>query len=115
MYSIEKCHLAKADDTTKALFRQFIDSIASFGPIQLEPLKSIIAIKKRSQFCSISVQKHALKVAFRMISNLTEPPNPRFNQTSHQLNWYYYEIYIRSPVDLDDECINWLRTAYEEN
>ncbi|MCP4764201.1 MAG: hypothetical protein GY870_20680 [archaeon] len=112
LFSIEKHHLKKADNNTKKIFEKFIETVKSFGPIEIEPLKNIIALKKISQFCSITVQKKALKILFR---NYTQFSNIRFNHTSKQKNMYFYEFYLRKMEDLDSEVENWMRTAYEEN
>lgn len=112
MYSIDSYHLKKADENTKIIFNEFLKITQSFGPILIEPLKSIITLKKHSQFCAITIQKKTLKIVFRMYSAVG---SPRFNRTSQQMDMMYYEMYIRSIEELDPELIFWLKSAYEEN
>lgn len=47
LYSIKDHHLKKADPETIQIFNHLIDNIQKFGTVLLEPLKNIIAIKKR--------------------------------------------------------------------
>ena len=112
LYLIEQHHLLKADPTTKALFYFVIETIRKFGPVLLEPLKSIIALKKKSQFCSIHVQIKTLKIQFR---NYTQINSLRFNRTSQQGKMYYYEFLLKSQEDFDEELISWLHLAYDQN
>ncbi len=112
LYSIPNHHLAKANPATHALYEELIKNISSFGVFSIEPLKSIIALKKRTQFCSIQVQEKGLKIQFR---NYTPFQSARFKRISQQANMFYYEFLLKDVEELDEDVITWLRTAYDEN
>ncbi len=112
LYSIPGHHLAKANAATHALYAELIKIISNFGPFSIEPLKSIIAFKKRTQFCSIQVQEKGLKIQFR---NYTPFHSSRFTRTSQEANMFYYEFRLKDVAELDEDVITWLRTTYDEN
>jgi predicted transport protein len=113
LYSIKDHHLKKADPETIQIFNYLIDNIQKFGTVLLEPLKNIIAIKKKSQFCTIQVQKRALKIIFRLYSHLS---SSRFSTMSQQKDTrYYYQLKIQTLAEIDAEFISWLHQAYDEN
>ncbi|MFX0099657.1 MAG: DUF5655 domain-containing protein [Candidatus Hodarchaeota archaeon] len=112
LYSINEHHLKGVNQDVKSLYNAFVAILNEFGTVTLEPLKTIIAAKKNSQFCSIKVQKSGLKIAFRMFS-LAQ--SPRFSNTSQQDRMFYYEVKIKSKEDMDDELKAWLKQAYLEN
>lgn len=113
LYSIEGHHLNNIPVETVQLYRDLMSHVQKFGPISIESLKNIIALKKQSQFCSIQVQKKALKIIFRLFSQLS---SSRFTATSHQKDGrFYYQISIRSQEDLSAEFLDWMQHAYDEN
>ena len=112
LYSIEDHHLKKTLPATAQAYYQFIKSFQNFGPYTLEPLKNIIAIKKISQFCTIQVQKSALKIIFRCFSHFS---SPRFSTQHHQDKLWYYQLKIKNQGEIDAELIDWLKHAYMEN
>ena len=113
MFSIKDHHLKKATPETIELYNHLIDNIKKFGTVLLEPLKNIIAIKKNSQFCSIQVQKRALKIIFRLYSQLS---SSRFTAMSQQKDTrYYYQLKLQNLDEVDAEFIDWLHQAYIEN
>ncbi len=112
LYSIQNHHLKKATPDTIQLYNTLINQIKKFGPIDIEPLKSIIAIKRNSQFCSIQIQKNALKLKFRLFSTFS---SSRFSATSQQPDRRnYYQLKIEQGQDINSELIDWLQQAYDE-
>lgn len=90
-----------------------MEVLHDLGPIHVEPLKSMIAIKKNSQFCSIQVQQKALKISFRLFSQLS---SPRFTASSEQDDRrHYYQLKIEELDDIDEQFVSWMELAYEEN
>ena len=113
LFDIEQHHLKKVSIGTKQLYHLLISKCRQFGPITLEPLKTIIALKKHTQFCSIQVQKQALKLIFRSYSRFN---SSRFAATSQQADrMYYYQLKIKNLGDIDEEVLGWLKQAYIEN
>ncbi|UYP45307.1 hypothetical protein NEF87_001592 [Candidatus Lokiarchaeum ossiferum] len=113
LYSIEDHHLNNIPVETARLFRDFVSQVQKFGPISVESLKNIIALKKQSQFCSIKIQKKALKIIFRLFTQLF---SSRFTASSHQKDGrFYYQLSIRSQKELDAEFLEWMQLAYDEN
>ena len=114
LYSIKDHHLKKANPDIILIFNHLIDEVQKFGSILfLEPLKHIIALKKNSQFCSIQVQKRALKIIFRSYTLFS---SNRFIVMSQQKDErYYYQVKIQNLNEIDAEFVNWLHQAYTEN
>jgi len=94
------------------IYKKFISIFQNLGPISIESLKNIIALKKNSQFCSIQIQKKALKIIFRLYTFFS---SPRFNTMSQQDQMYYYQFKIQKLDEINEELINWMHQAYIEN
>ena len=112
LYSIKEHHLIKATQLTIQLYYKFISIFQKFEPIMIESLKNIIAIKKNSQFCTIQIQKMALKIIFRTHTLLS---NPRLNIMPVQEKLHYYQFKIQKIDEIDEELTDWMHQAYMEN
>lgn len=112
-YSIEDHHFKKGNHEVVSYYRQLISKIQEFGYIDIEPMKSIILVKKKSQFCSIQIQRNNLKIIFRLFSELS---SHRFEKSSIQADgMHYYQLRVAQENEIDNELINWLELAYKEN
>ncbi len=112
LFSIKDHHFKKGTPLSIQIYNQFISIFQKFGPISIEPLKNIIALKKNSQFCSIQIQKKALKIIFRLYTFLS---SPRFKAMPQQDQMHYYQFKIQKIDEIDDELTDWMRQAYMEN
>ena len=113
MYSIEHHHYKKGKQEAINLYEYLMERIQEFGPIHIEPMKSIIALKKKSQFCSVQIQQKALKIIFRLFSPLS---SSRFHSSSQQADgMHYYQLKIQEIENIDQEFLEWLHLAYQEN
>ena len=112
LFSIKDHHFKKGTPLTIQLYNRFIKIFHKFEPITIEPLKNIIAIKKNSQFCTIQIQKQALKIRFRLYVSLS---SPRLALIIHQDNMYYYQLKIQNLKEINEELIDWLNQAYVDN
>ena len=115
LYSIKDHHLKKALPLTVQLYRELISQFQKFGPILVESLKYVIVLKKNSQFCSIKIQKTALKIIFRSFSLFSTPRLNLLPQSQQEDQYYYYQFKIQNLEDLDEELIDWFHQAYSEN
>ena len=115
LFSLKKHHFKRGSPLTVQMYHQFIHIFQDFGPILVESLKHIIAIKKNSQFCTIQMQKAALKIIFRSLTLFPSQRLTRMSQSQQEDNYYYYQIKIQALEDMDEELIDWFRQAYEEN
>ncbi|MCY3414557.1 MAG: hypothetical protein INQ03_23110 [Candidatus Heimdallarchaeota archaeon] len=112
-YSITNHHYKKGTQHSINIFELLMSHVQKFGEIKIEPMKSIIAIKKISQFCSIQIQQQSIKITFRLFTELS---SSRFHAHSQQEDGrHYYQLKLNNPVDVDLELINWLHLAYIEN
>ncbi len=112
LFSIRDHHLQKGTSFSIQNYNQFISLFQKFGPISIEPLKNIIAIKKNSQFCFIQIQKKALKIIFRLYTFLS---SPHFKDMSQQDQMHYYQFKIQKMNEIDEELTGWMHQAYMEN
>lgn len=112
LFSIEEHHFKKGAPLTIQLYNRFISLFKEFDPILIEPLKNIITIKKNSQFCTIQIQKMALKIIFRSHTLFS---SPRLILMPLQEKLYYYRFKIQKMDEIDDELTDWMHQAYMEN
>jgi len=112
LFSIKEHHFKKGTPMSIQIYNKFINLFQEFGPISIEPLKNIIALKKNSQFCSIQIQKKALKIIFRLYTFLS---SPRFKAMSQQDQMHYYQFKIQKMYEIDEELTDWMHQAYIEN
>ncbi len=112
LFSIKDHHFKKGTPISIEIYKKFISLFQNFGPISIESLKNIIALKKNSQFCSIQIQKKALKIIFRLFTFLS---SHRFNVMSQQDQMHYYQFKIQKLDEIDEELTDWLHQAYMEN
>jgi len=112
LFSIKKHHFEKGTPLTIQLYNRFISIFQNFEPILIESLKNIIAIKKNSQFCTIQIQKMALKIIFRSHTLFS---SPRLILMPIQEKLYYYRFKIHKLDEIDEELTDWMHQAYMEN
>lgn len=112
IFTLQEQHLQHASPEILALYHQFIGIFSNWGPIIAEPLKNLIALKKRTQFGAIWLQKNALKLHFRMFSEIS---SPRFHKVTKNGKLFFYDLYLRNPEEINSEFKTWFHVAYTEN
>ena len=112
LFLIKEHHFKKGTPLTIQLYNKFVSLFQKFEPILIESLKNIIAIKKNSQFCTIQIQKMALKIIFRSHTLLS---SPRLTSIAPQEHMHYYQFKIKKMNEIDEELCDWMHQAYMEN
>lgn len=80
----------------------------------VEPLKHVIVLKKNSQFCSIQIQKIALKIIFRSLSLFSTARLTLLSQSQQEEQYNHYQFKIQTFEDMDAELLDWFHQAYVE-
>jgi Domain of unknown function (DUF5655) len=112
VFTLEEQHLQHASPAIASLYHQFIAIFSEWGPLIAEPLKNLIALKKRTQFGAIWIQKKALKIHLRMYSEIS---SLRFHKVSKNGKLYWYDLYLRGSEEMDSDFKSWVHMAYSEN
>ena len=97
------------------MYEKILSHFQDWGPLSVEPLKNIIALKKTSQFCTFQIQKTAMKIIFRSFSLLESPRLTLMPQSQQADQYYYYRFKIQRLDEVNEELIKWFHQAYLEN
>ncbi len=93
-----------------ALFRAFVRLVRRCGPVLVIPEKTRIAFQARMSFAAVALKREQM-VGHVILSRRLE--NPRFTKIeSISPRNHIHSFAFRSPEELDDEVLSWLREAY---
>lgn len=101
---------------TLALFRFFIDEFQSIGPIELQPLKSMIAIKGQNRIAYITqLGKNFVHIVFPFNCQFADSLCfTKIAQVSGT-NQYNHHLRLYSKEDINDEVKDFMWKAFSES
>lgn len=95
------------------LYSQLIEELKHFGPIR-ETKKSVsITLENRKPFASALIRDRSIKLIMRVNRKIS---SPRIHNLEHVTGKSYdHTIVIESKTEIDDELIQWMGEAYQDN
>lgn len=96
----------------KPLYDRLISEIGTFGQdIETAPKNAYVSLRRKKQF---AVLKPATKSRFEIGINLKgQEPVGILEVASSSNSMCTHQINLTGPEDMNEEVINWIRTAYE--
>ena len=109
-YTVEQ-HLGGKSSDVISLYEQFVALVKRCGPVTIVPAKTRIGFQVRMIFTALSVRQRSLDCHVVLSRRLESARFMRIQSLSPRNHVHYFSI--KSPEDLDDEVLGWLREAYE--
>ena len=109
-YTVEQ-HLEGKSLQVRSLYEQFEALVKRCGPVTVVPAKTRIGFQVRMIFAALSVRQRSLDCHVVLSRRLESARFMRIQSLSPRNHVHYFSI--KSPEDLDDEVLGWLREAYE--
>lgn len=109
-YTVDQ-HLRGKNSDVTSLYEQFVVLVKRCGPVTVVPAKTRIGFQVRMIFTALSVRQRSLDCHVVLSRRLESARFMRIQSLSPRNHVHYFSI--KSPEDLDDEVLGWLREAYE--
>jgi hypothetical protein len=104
-------HLGGKGPNVISLYEQFVALVRRCGPVTIVPAKTRIGFQARMIFSALSLRQRSLDCHVVLSRRLENPRFMRIQSLSPRNHVHHFSI--KSPEDLDDEVLGWLREAYE--
>ncbi len=110
--TLEDALAAKSPQAVE-LFRKVLALARRFGPVEVVPQKTRIALQARKTFLGVKFLRNAIDCEIPLPRRIE---NPRFRQIlSVSSGAHYHYLRIASPRELDGRARAWLREAYRSS
>jgi hypothetical protein len=103
-------HLRNKPETIRNVVLDLISEVELFGPIELNPVKSVIQVKAGATFLSIKPKKDFVELEFQLGEEIDQFPIHKTVKISR--NRVLHFIYIQSGEDINDQLKTWLKDSY---
>jgi len=103
-------HLRHKPEKIKTLVHDLLTQIETFGPIELNPVKSVIQVKAGATFLSIKPKSEYVELEFQLDQDIDQFPIHRTVRISR--NRVLHFMNIDSGEDINDQLIEWLQDSY---
>jgi hypothetical protein len=103
-------HLRNKPETIRNVVLDLISEVELFGPIELNPVKSVIQVKAGATFLSIKPKKDFVELEFQLGEEIDQFPIHKTVRISR--NRVLHFIYIQSGEDINDQLKTWLKDSY---
>ena len=112
-YPIEN-HFKGKEDIGKPLFYSLVKKIEdNIGPLKIESLPCCIHLLSNYTFSGVWIGKDKIKLDFRLDNKIK---NERIIKEVHiSTNRYIYYLEISDDKEIDEQLLDWIRTAYNAN
>jgi hypothetical protein len=104
-------HLRNKPEKIQKLVYKLITILESFGPIELNPVKSVIQVKAGATFLSIKTKKEYVELEFQLGKEIEIFPIHRSVKISG--NRVLHFLYLQSKKDINGQLIEWLKDSYK--
>ena len=101
--------LRRATPRTLSLFRKLVAAVRRFGPVQIVPQKSRIALQARKVIVGVRLLRDALDCELALSRRIEHPRFSKILSVSPR-NHYHY-LRLSSPAAFDHQLRAWLREA----
>ncbi len=103
-------HLRNKSEEIKNIVNDLLIEIGQFGPIELNPVKSVIQVKAGATFLSIKPKKDYIELEFQLGQEIDQFPIHRTIRISR--NRVLHLLYIQNQEDINDQLLDWIKSSY---
>lgn len=103
-------HIRNRPKNIQKLVHKLISIVRSFGPVELNPVKSVIQVKAGATFLSIKPKNEYIELEFQTGKKIDEFPVHRSVRISG--NRVLHFLYLQAIKDIDQQIISWLKESY---
>ncbi len=103
-------HLRNKPETIRNVVLDLISEVELFGPIELNPVKSVIQVKAGATFLSIKPKKDFVELEFQLGEEIDQFPIHKTVRISR--NRVLHLMYVQSGEDISDQLKTWLKDSY---
>ena len=100
----------RSEPGVRTVYHRLLAALEPVGAIRIEPKKTSIHLAARSAFAGVHPRKSAILLNIRSAVPIDSPRIRKREQVS--ANRFHNELLLTDPVDVDEELIGWLRSAY---
>jgi uncharacterized protein DUF5655 len=104
-------HFADADRDVRAAFDQVLAAVSAFGPVQVLPEKTRIALQVRMSFAPFTPRRHWLNGHLVLARHADSPRFLKAEELSPRNVVHTFRL--ASAADVDAEFVSWLAEAYQ--
>ena len=104
-------HLRNKPEGIRNTVNQLLNEVGRFGPIELNPVKSVIQVKAGATFLSIKPKKDFIELEFQLGEEIDQFPVHRTVRISGKRVLHF--LYIQGREDISDQLLDWLRRSYQ--
>src|SRR5215469_9862752 len=104
-------HFADADGDVRAAFDQVLAAVSAFGPVQVLPEKTRIALHVRMSFAAFTPRRHWLNGHLVLARRIDSPRFVRIDTISPRNVVHAFRLV--TPDEVDAEFTAWLAEAYQ--
>jgi hypothetical protein len=103
-------HFSSKEPIVRQIYDSMLKAIREFGAVVEEPKKTSIHLVNSSALAGVATRKDSLILTVKSDRKLTSPRIHKSEQVS--AGRFHHEVKLKSPADVDDQLIGWLRDAY---
>jgi hypothetical protein len=104
-------HFARADPAVRATFDRVLAAVSAFGPVQVLPEKTRIALHARMSFAAFTPRRSWLGGHLVLARHIASRRFLRIQVLSEHNVVHTFRL--ASPADVDTEFVTWLAEAYQ--
>jgi hypothetical protein len=104
-------HFSSKEPIVREIYNRVLKAIRGIGSVIEEPKKTSIHLVNSSALAGVATRKDSLILTLKSDRKLTGPRIHKSEQVS--AGRFHHEVKLRSPADVDNELVGWLREAYE--
>jgi hypothetical protein len=112
------CYTLKVEDHIRNKSRHIqdlvfflISRLYEFGPIDLNPVKSVIQVKSGATFLSIKPKKDYVELEFQLGETMDTFPVHKIIRISGKRVLHF--VYIQKKDDINEQLLHWLKDSYD--
>ncbi len=105
--------LGRASPRAQALFRKLLAVVRRFGPVQIVPQKTRIALHARKVFLGVRLLRDSLDCELSLPRRLEHPRFTKILSVSPRAHYHY--LRLSSPSDFNPQLRSFLREAYRSS
>ena len=104
-------HFTGTASEVRAVFDRVLAAVSAFGPVEVLPEKTRIALHVRMSFAAFTPRRHWLDGHLVLARHADSPRFLRVQELSPRNVVHTFRL--TSPADVDAEFVNWLAEAYQ--
>lgn len=104
-------HVREMAPELRDVYRALVARLREFGPVRMDAVRASINLISKHHFGSISVRKDHLRLGFISGAPIQGPRILKSERLGART--FHHSLRLSSPADVDDQLLDWLRTAYD--